>query len=127
MADSDIGGIFLAMATLAGSVILWVRAELAKLEQKNAVKAVVVKLNEANSQGDSIASIGKLILSDVIKTASTIPTLKPFVDKLELIHADAVNVWNREDGSDEQMAALVKAANDIYGIVQNALPAKVTA
>ena len=126
MVDDSIIAIVLGIiVTNIGAVMLWIRAELKKIEDKDAVKVVVAKLNESNSQGDSLASIAKLIIGDVITSASTIPTLEPYVAKMKLIHADAVSVWNNPDGSDEQMAALVKAANDIYSIVKNALPMKV--
>jgi hypothetical protein len=60
----------------------------------------------------------------VVSEAATIPTLKPFVDKLNVIYNDGVKIWNDESGTDAQMNDIVSAFNDVHAFIQKMLPPK---
>ena len=84
------------------------------VEQKLAASNIVKKLEESNAQGDSIASMGKMLISDIVVGAQAIPTLKPIVDKLNDIYNLIVAGWNNEQFTTDQMNALVKDFETVY-------------
>jgi hypothetical protein len=111
-----------ALVTSTGLLVFvknWMTAKVEKLEAEVKNSKLVKEIEQSNSQGDSVISVGKLLASDLFKSASQIATLKPYTDKLTMLHDEAVKVWNDPLGSDAQMNDVVKAANDVFGVLKN--------
>ena len=109
-----------AVAVAAG--LKWLKSEAVIVEQKLAASNMVKKLEESNAQGDSIASMGKMLISDIVVGAQAIPTLKPIVDKLNDIYNLSVAGWNNEQFTTDQMNALVKDFETVYALLKPAAP-----
>lgn len=120
MADiNDIIIAFIPTITLAvGSVIMWVKTELAKREQKQALAEETELKKEADLQGDALAQLGLMLADQAIRDARKLPSLGPIIDQLEDMYAVGVEIWNDPMGCNDEMLALVEDAQELYELIK---------